>query len=103
LKNIKKERSLGGRKNTFKKKGVYQVFVRSPEFQVDLTSRLVYYCQLQTKILNEKDAQMVLGPAGSRAHPGAELELFVRGVIINIIKYNIYFTLLYMSCKKKPV
>ena len=34
------------------------------------------------------------GPAG------AELELFVRGAIINIIKYNIYFTLLYMSCKK---
>jgi hypothetical protein len=31
---------------------------------------------------------------------GAELELFVRGAIINIIKYNIYFTLLYMSCKK---
>jgi hypothetical protein len=36
-------------------------------------------------------------------HPGAKLELFVRGAIINIIKYNIYFTLLYMSCKKKPV
>jgi hypothetical protein len=30
----------------------------------------------------------------------AELELFVRGVIINIIKYNIYFTLLYMIYKK---
>jgi hypothetical protein len=36
-------------------------------------------------------------------YAGAELELFVRGAIINIIKYNIYFTLLYMSCKKKPV
>jgi len=33
-------------------------------------------------------------------HAGAELELFVRGDIINIIKYNIYFTLLYMSYKK---
>ena len=32
-----------------------------------------------------------------------ELELFVRGVKINIIRYNIYFNLLYMSCKTKPI
>ena len=42
----------------------------------------------------------VLTPHNLALLAGAELELFVRGAIINIIKYNIYFTLLYMSCKK---
>jgi hypothetical protein len=33
----------------------------------------------------------------------AELRLFIGGIKINIIKYNIYFNLLYMNCKSKPV
>jgi hypothetical protein len=39
---------------------------------------------------------------GTHLLPGAELGLFVRRGKINIIKYNIYFNLLYMSCKTKP-
>jgi hypothetical protein len=38
-----------------------------------------------------------------RVFAGARLELFVRGAKINIIRYNICFNLLYMSCKSKPI
>jgi hypothetical protein len=34
---------------------------------------------------------------------GVELRLFIGGAKINIIKYNIYFNLLYMNCKSKSV
>jgi hypothetical protein len=40
---MKKEGSLSRRKNTFeKKRGLYGVFARSPEFRVDLAGRPVY-------------------------------------------------------------
>jgi len=35
-------------------------------------------------------------------HAGAELGLFILGAKINIIRYNICFNLLYMSCETKP-